>query len=251
MLEWIVLVVAAFAAGVLNTIAGGGSFLTFPALVFAGLPPVAANATSAVAVLPGYLSGTLGFAKELRAFDRALLIRLTGWTLAGGLVGAGLLMASSNQAFSMLVPFLLLGATGVFLFSKQLRAWAEQNARTIAPYGAIGLVMVTIYGGYFNGGLGIVLLALFALWGMQDIHQMNGLKNWLSFALAVISVAAFAFGGLVHWPQAIVMMIAATIGGYAGAPIARALPANAVRWIVIIVGLGMSVIFFYRLVQGA
>jgi uncharacterized membrane protein YfcA len=86
---------------------------------------------------------------------------------------------------------------------------------------------------------------------MQDIHQMNGLKNWLSFALAVISVAAFAFGGLVHWPQAIVMMIAATIGGYAGAPIARALPANAVRWIVIIVGLGMSAIFFYRLAQGA
>lgn len=251
MLEWIVLIVAAFAAGVLNTIAGGGSFLTFPALVFAGLPPVAANATSAVAVLPGYLSGTLGFAKELRAFDRALLIRLTGWTLAGGLVGAGLLMASSNQAFSMLVPFLLLGATGVFLFSTQLRAWAARNARTIAPYGAFGLVLVTIYGGYFNGGLGIVLLALFALWGMQDIHQMNGLKNWLSFALAVISVAAFAFGGLVHWPQAIVMMIAATIGGYAGAPIARALPVNAVRWIVIIVGLGMSAIFFYRLAQGA
>src|SRR6056300_914175 len=250
MLEWIVLIVAAFAAGVLNTIAGGGSFLTFPALVFSGLPPVAANATSAVAVLPGYLSGTLGFAKELRAFDRGLLIRLTLWTLAGGLVGAGLLMASSNQAFSMLVPFLLLGATGVFLFSQNLRAWAERNARKIAPYGAFGLVVVTIYGGYFNGGLGIVLLALFALWGMTDIHQMNGLKNGLSFALSLISVVAFAVGGLVAWPQAFVMMGAATVGGYAGAPIARALPRAAVRWLVIVVGFGMSAIFLARLIGG-
>jgi len=106
MLDWAILGIAAFLAGVLNTIAGGSTFLTFPALVFVGLPPVATNATSAVAVLPGYLSGTLGFARELRAFARQQLVRLTLWTLAGGLIGALVLMISSNKAFSGIVPFL-------------------------------------------------------------------------------------------------------------------------------------------------
>ena len=202
-MDWIILIAAAFGAGVLNTIAGGGTFLTFPALVFAGLPPVAANATSAVAVLPGYLSGTIGFARELRTIERALILRLTLWTLIGGLIGAGLLMVSSNAAFSAIVPFLLLAATLIFVFAAPLRTWASHNARTVTPYGAIGLIMVSVYGGYFNGGLGIVLLALFSMWGMNNIHQMNGLKNWLSFALSAISVLAFALGGFVHWPEAI------------------------------------------------
>lgn len=246
-MDWIILIAAAFGAGVLNTIAGGGSFLTFPALVFVGLPPVIANATSAVAVLPGYLSGALGFSRELRAFDRPLLIRLTLWTFLGGLIGALLLLISSDKAFSGIVPFLLLAATLIFLFAGRIRAFAETRARSVTPFGAIGLLAVAIYGGYFNGGLGIVLLALFALWGMQDLNQMNGLKNGLSFALSAISVLAFAVGGLVAWPEAIVMMIAATIGGYAGAPIARALPKQVVVMIVVAVGFTMSAIFLARL----
>ena len=144
-MDWIILIAAAFGAGVLNTIAGGGTFLTFPALVFAGLPPVAANATSAVAVLPGYLSGTIGFARELRSIERALILRLTFWTLIGGLIGAGLLMVSSNAAFSAIVPFLLLAATLIFFFAAPLRTWASQNARAVTPYGAIGLIMVSVY----------------------------------------------------------------------------------------------------------
>ena len=246
MIDWIILICAAFGAGVLNTIAGGGTFLTFPALVFVGLPPVVANATSAIAVLPGYLSGALGFSKELRAFDRPLLIRLTIYTLIGGLVGAALLLVSSNKAFASIVPYLLLVATLIFVFSGNLRDFAQRHARAITPYGAIGLILVCIYGGYFNGGLGIVLLALFSLWGMQDMHQMNGLKNGLSFALSLISVAAFGAGGLIAWPQALVMMVAATIGGYAGAPLARAIPKSALKWIVALVGFGMSLVFFLR-----
>lgn len=246
MIDWIILICAAFGAGVLNTIAGGGTFLTFPALVFVGLPPVVANATSAIAVLPGYLSGALGFSKELRAFDRPLLIRLTIYTLIGGLIGAALLLVSSNKAFASIVPYLLLVATLIFVFSDKLRDFAQRHARAITPYGAIGLILVCIYGGYFNGGLGIVLLALFSLWGMQDMHQMNGLKNGLSFALSLISVAAFGAGGLIAWPQAFVMMVAATIGGYAGAPLARAIPKSALKWIVALVGFGMSLVFFLR-----
>jgi len=119
-----------------------------------------------------------------------------------------------------------------------------------APEGALGLFAVSVYGGYFNGGLGIVLLALFALWGMSDLHQMNGLKSGLSFALSAISVGVFAVAGLVAWPQALMMMVASTIGGYAGAPLARALPKSVVRGIIGMIGFGMSAVFFWRLIEG-
>lgn len=250
MQDFIILAIAAYAAGVLNTIAGGGTFLTLPALVFTGVPVVAANATSAVAVFPGYLGGAMGFLPELRSFDRKLMVKLTLVTLAGGVVGAGLLLISSDKAFSAVVPFLLLAATLVFLFGNQLRDWSAEHSRSVTPYGALGLFLVSVYGGYFNGGLGIVLLALFALWGMSNIHQMNGLKNGLSFALSAISVAIFALAGLVAWPQALVMMVASTIGGYTGAPLARAIPVPVLRLIIAIIGFGMSAVFFYRFLVG-
>jgi uncharacterized membrane protein YfcA len=242
-----IILFAAFFAGVLNTIAGGGTFLTFPALVFIGVPPVVANATSAVAVFPGYLGGALGFRNELGQFETRKIIRLVLITLAGGLIGSLLLLISSNKAFSLIVPFLLFAATLAFLFGDSIRNWAAHKNRGVTPFGGIGLLLVSIYGGYFNGGLGIVLLALFALWGMTNIHEMNGLKNGLSFALSAISVAVFAIGGLVEWPYALAMMFASTLGGYAGAPIARALPKTMVRLIIALVGFSMSAIFFARL----
>lgn len=246
-MEMILLIAAAFGAGILNTVAGGGTFLTFPALVFSGLPPVMANATSTVAVFPGYLGGAIGFKQELRGFERKQLMRLIIITLAGGLAGSGLLLVSSNEAFAVVVPFLLLAATFAFLFGDWVRQWAAAKARSMAPEGALGLFVVAIYGGYFNGGLGIVLLALFALWGMTDLNRMNALKSGLSFLLSAISVAVFAAAGLVAWPQAVVMMVAATAGGYAGAPLARALPKSVVRAIIATVGFTMSAVFFWRL----
>lgn len=251
MMETALLLAAAFGAGILNTVAGGGTFLTFPALVFTGMPPVMANATSTVAVFPGYLGGALGFRNELAGFDRKRLLRLAAITLAGGLAGSGLLLVSSNQAFSMVVPFLLLGATLVFLFGDRVRQWAAAKARDVSSEGALGLFGVALYGGYFNGGLGIVLLALFSLWGMTDLNRMNALKSGLSFLLSAISVAVFAVAGLVAWPQAIIMMLAATAGGYAGAPLARALPKPVVRRVIATVGFGMSAVFFWRLISAA
>lgn len=248
--EWIVLALAGFGAGVVNTIAGGGTFLTFPALVWAGIPPVAANATSAVAVFPGYLAGAFGFLSELKTLSRQQMIRLTIITLLGGLTGSLLLLVSSNEAFSLVVPFLLFFATTAFLMGAKLRAWAEKQATSVRPEGAIGLFLVSLYGGYFNGGLGIVLLALFALWGWRDIHVMNGVKNGLSFALSAISVATFAIAGLVVWPKAILMMIFAVLGGYSGAWVAKAIPTSVVKAIVIVMGYGMSAIFMARLFIG-
>ena len=243
------LIAAAFGAGILNTVAGGGTFLTFPALVFTGMPPVMANATSTVAVFPGYLGGAFGFRSELAGFDRRRLLRLVVITLVGGLVGSSLLLVSSNEAFSMVVPFLLLGATLAFLFGDKIRQWAAAKARVVSSEGALGLFAVALYGGYFNGGLGIVLLALFSLWGMTDLNRMNALKSGLSFLLSAISVAVFAVAGLVAWPEALIMMLAATAGGYAGAPLARALPKPIVRGVIATVGFGMSAIFFWRLVS--
>ncbi|SMX48900.1 sulfite exporter TauE/SafE family protein [Maliponia aquimaris] len=248
MLDILLLLLAAFAAGVVNTIAGGGTFLTFPALVFTGMPPVLANATSAVAVFPGYLGGALGFRDEIARLDRRALIRMTVTALSGGLAGAGLLLVSSDAAFAAVVPFLLIGATAVFVWGDRLRAWLARSSRGIAAYGAPGLFLVALYGGYFNGGLGIVLLALFTLWGMADIHQMNGLKNALSFAVSAISVTVFAVAGLVAWPQAVAMMVAATVGGYAGAPLSRILPRTAVRGAIAVAGFGTGAVFLWRLV---
>ncbi|PTE12587.1 sulfite exporter TauE/SafE family protein, partial [Pseudogemmobacter blasticus] len=145
-------------------------------------------------------------------------------------------------------PFLLLTATLAFLFGDRVRQWAAARARDASTEGALGLFAVALYGGYFNGGLGIMLLALFALWGMSDLNRMNALKSGLSFLLSAISVAVFAVAGMVAWPQAAIMMVAATAGGYAGAPVARALPKPVIRGVIATVGFGMSAIFFWRLV---
>ncbi|WP_295812418.1 sulfite exporter TauE/SafE family protein [uncultured Nitratireductor sp.] len=246
--EYLILAVAAFFAGTLNTVAGGGTFLTFPALVYVGVPVVAANATSAVAVFPGYLGGALGFRSELSAFDRPRLLRIASLTALGGLVGSLLLLVSSNEVFSLVVPFLLAIATLIFAFGARVQGLARRfGTGASTGQGWFGTVLVSVYGGYFNGGLGIVLLALFSLWGMRDLNTMNGLKNGLSLILSAMSVATFALAGIVAWPQALVMMVAATVGGYAGAPLARALPAFVVRAVVIIVGTVMSLVFLARL----
>lgn len=247
MTDYLILATSAFFAGVLNTVAGGGTFLTFPALVYTGVPVVAANATSAVAVFPGYLSGAVGFRQEIAAFDRGRLVRILAVAAAGGLVGSGLLLVSSNKAFSVIVPFLLALSTLAFVFGGRLQSWAQRRNRGKA--GELwGTALVSVYGGYFNGGLGIVLLALFSLWGMRDLNMMNGLKNSISFVLSAISVATFAIAGIVAWPQAVLMMAAAIVGGYAGAPLAKAMPVWLVRAVVIVTGAVMTAIFFWRLV---
>ena len=246
-LAFAVLAAAAFGAGVLNAIAGGGTFLTFPALVWAGVPPIAANATSALAVCPGYLGSTLGFRAELAALPRALLAREALLCAIGGVIGALLLLVTPAQVFARVVPWLLLFATALFSFGPRLSRWAGgAHGAGLARLRLPGLAAVAVYGGYFNGGLGIMLLALFSIWGMSDLYEMNGLKNGLSFVLSAISVAAFAVAGLVVWPQAVLMMAASTAGGYAGAPAARLLPRPVLRGLIALVGVGMTAVFALR-----
>ncbi len=235
---------AALAAGVLNAIAGGGSFLTFPALVFAGVPPVAANATSAIAVSPGYLGSTLGFRDELRELPGPLLRREVLVAALGGLAGAGLLLVTPARVFSGIVPWLLLLATVLFAAGPRL---ARLSGGAGHPAWRLpGLLGVSIYGGYFNGGLGILLMALYSLTGESRLHTVNALKNLNSFVLSLLSVIAFAWAGAIVWPQAVWMMAWATAGGWMGARLARRLPVAWVRALVIATGLVMSAVFFSR-----
>jgi uncharacterized membrane protein YfcA len=241
---WLLTGGAAFAAGVLNAIAGGGSFLTFPALVFAGVPPLAANATSAMAVSPGYLGSTWGFRSELQALPRALIQREVIVAAVGGVIGAGLLLVTPARIFTGLVPWLLLLATVLFAAGPIL---AKRNSGQGHPAWRLpGLLGVAIYGGYFNGGLGILLMALYTLTGESRLNTVNALKNLNSFVLSLLSVLAFALAGAIVWPQAIWMMVLATAGGWAGARLAKRLPIQWVRWLVIATGLAMSAVFFQR-----
>ena len=234
---------ASFIAGIINSIAGGGSFLTFPALVFTGVPTIAANATSAVAVFPGYLSGALGFAKELKEYPKSKFLLLITLSIMGGIGGSLLLLITPASVFSYIIPWLLGFATLLFAFGDFVAKWAKKNSNSNGFLGNLTTLIVCIYGGYFNGGLGIILLALFSTLGMRDIHLMNGLKNIMSFALSAASVVTFAIAGIVFWQQAIIMMIAATIGGYFGVVVARKLSKNTIRLIIVIIGLIMTVIF--------
>jgi len=249
-MTWLLLAVAAFGAGVLNAIAGGGSFLTFPALVFTGVPPIAANATSALAVSPGYLGSVWGFRQELRAMDPRQLQREAVLASVGGVLGAVLLLVTPAKVFSVLVPWLLLFATALFAAGP----WLARRRAAIDPRAGhshtrgrtLGLLAVSIYGGYFNGGLGILLMALYTLTGEARMNQANALKNLNSFVLSILSVVAFALAGAIVWREAALMMVCATAGGFAGARLAKRLPAHWVRGLVICTGLVMSAVFFAR-----
>lgn len=245
MFEIALLLTAAFAAGALNAVAGGGSFLTLPALVFTGVPPVVANATGTVALLPGYMAGAWGF-KDDTAPPPGLSMRLlVTLSLIGGAAGAALLLVTPDATFRLVVPWLLLVATALFAFGPALRKRLA-GGKPSTPKATLSVLVVAAYGGYFNGGLGILLLALFGLLGQTNLNAMNGLKNWVSALLTAIAVAIYAAGGVVLWQEALMMMVAATAGGYGGARVARKLPANVLRWGIVATGLVMAAVFFWR-----
>jgi uncharacterized membrane protein YfcA len=231
-----ILLTAAFLAGAMNAVAGGGSFLTLPALVYAGVTPVAANATGTVALLPGYVSGAYGFRHDIRPVG-GIGIR---WLAVVGLAGAGLLLATPDSVFRAIVPWLLLVATALFAFGGRLFL-ALRRLGAGGPAAMLGaLFAVSVYDGYFNGGLGILLLAHLSLFGLTDLNTMNGLKNILSAVLTAIAVVAYAAGCAVRWPEAAVMTLAAVAGGYAGARSAWAIPASVLRPGIVAVGLVMA-----------
>jgi len=251
-LHYVLLFAAALAAGAINSVAGGGTLLSFPALLAVGVSPVAANATSTVALVPGSLSAFWGYRGEMQD-AQADLRRWAAPSLLGGAVGAWLAVHIGDKAFSHLVPYLILGATGLFLLQGPLRAWL--NARP-APEGqshspfhigaTIFQFLVAVYGGFFGAGIGILMLAAMGILGLTNIHRMNGLKNFAAICINGVAALTFVFSGKVHWPLALLMMAAAIVGGYSGAGLAKRVGQQNVRRAVVVIGLAMGVYTLLR-----
>ena len=250
----LLLFVAAFFAGAINSVAGGGTLITFPALIGLGLDPKIANATSTVALWPGLVGGLWGFRRELEK-TRSLLWRLGLTSMIGGAVGGLLLIWTPPQTFARLVPFLILFATVLFMLQEPIsRRLSFGEPTTVAGdsrrgwwTGAILFQFASaIYGGYFGAGNGILMLAAMGLLGISDIHTANGLKNFLGLALNFAAIVAFILSGLVVWPHALVMAVGAIAGGYFGARAARRLGRTFVRRAVIAIGFAIGLLMLYR-----
>jgi len=256
MLDLLAVAAAGVAAGAVNSIAGGGTLLTFPALVALGIPAIVANATSTVALWPGTAASIWGY--------RDLLVGMRTWvrlfaipSVIGGLVGATLLLATPASRFDAIVPWLVFGATLLFIIQRPL---AERIRRRNESRGIVQTVDdqtadlavqpsfkllafqfgVAVYGGYFGAGIGILMLAALGLMGFRNIHRMNGLKNCGGMCANAVAAATFAISGLVSWPVAGAMAVGAIVGGYGGSRLAQRVPQARVRQAIIVIGLASS-----------
>ena len=230
--------------------AGGGSFIAFPALLFTGVPPIPANATNTIALWTAAAASGGAYRKRLDV-PRRVMIPLFAASLAGGLAGAILLLKTPAQTFLRVLPWLTLGATLLFAFGRKLaggrRSVVEQEASAGALAGAtLFQLAVAVYGGYFGGGMGIVMLAMLATLGMTDIHAMNALKSVMGFVINGVAVVTFIAAHAVYWKPGIVMIVGGIVGGYLGAHYALKLPPPWIRKFVVMAGAGMTVYFFWK-----
>jgi uncharacterized membrane protein YfcA len=251
---------AAVLAGTINSVAGGGSFITFPALIFTGIPPIPANATNTAAVWPGTVASTVAYRKAFTRQAFHLLPALMGTGIVGGFLGARILLITPQATFMRIVPWLLLGATLLFVLSGRITGWirGRANLKSGEAVGGSGTprtllvgvlfleLLVSIYVGYFGAGVGILFLSLLALLGLEDIHALNGMKTLLVSIVNGVALVTFVFAHVIVWPQALLMLVGALIGGYGGAWVAQKMNPQHVRGLVIVIGFAMSAYFFIR-----
>jgi uncharacterized membrane protein YfcA len=246
--EILVLIAAGLASGVLNAIAGGGTFISFPALIFVGVPPVTANATATLCALPGYVSSAWGFRRDLRAEGALSLTQILVVSAFGSILGALLLLVTTGDVFLAIVPWLLLMATVLFALGPRLLSALQGRgvgAAGVVP-SAAAVFLVSLYGGYFNGGLGIMLLAAFGLIGFTNLHAMNGLKSVIAALLSLIASGAFILAGVIAWEHALALGTSSAIGGYFGAAYSRKIRRpDLLRLAITAIGLAMSLAFFW------
>jgi hypothetical protein len=246
----IFLFVAGALGGALNAVAGGGSFVAFPALLFTGVPPIPANATNTIALWTAAAASGGAYRSKLDV-PRRVMIPLFSASLVGGLFGAILLLKTPAHTFLRVLPWLTLGATLLFAFGKKLAGGRvsviEHESSTAALAGAtLFQLAVAVYGGYFGGGMGIVMLAMLAVLGMTDVHSMNALKSVMAFVINGVAVVTFIVARAVYWRPGAVMIVGGVLGGYIGARYAMKLPQASVRIFVVLVGMGMTVYFFVK-----
>jgi len=244
---------AALLGGALNSVAGGGSFIGVPALLSAGIAPVAANATTTLAMWPGSLSSAIAYRQEI-ARARHWLTTLGAASLIGGLVGGWLLIRTPDQRFLDLLPWLMFAAAATFTIggrvADRLLRRAKPNSAPSAPRAPVWILLfqfvIAIYGGYFGGGMGIMMLAAFSIAGMNDIHEMNGLKTLLAVAINGVALVEFIANGAIAWAPGLIMVAGGIVGGYYGAFLARKVDVAVVRTVVVVVAWTMTVYFFIR-----
>ena len=238
-------------AGLCNAIAGGGTLFSFPVFMAAGLPPVVANASNAVAVWPGHALATVGYRKELRQVSGGLTAAGLA-AIIGGATGAYLLSLVGNGAFVTLIPYLLLAATTLFAIGPAANRWLSHKLRVAAtpasfgPFGLLGILLFSIYGGFFGAGLGVMLMAGLLLVGVHEPQQNNAVKNLLATVVTSVAVGVFAFSGLVAWPQTACAFVGAIIGGLLGSRLARLMSPKLLRFCVTSFGFGLSAYYFLK-----
>ncbi len=253
--QLIFLCLAAFVAGAVNSVAGGGTLLTFPALIWilgpSAAAAVSANATSTVALFPGSLAAIWGYRREMVGLGR-WLVPLMVPSVIGSIVGTWLVVTQPATTFQEMVPWLILIASALFLLQPAITKWTgigRPHAQPSKPIMA-GIVafqfLIAVYGGYFGAGIGILMLSSLALMGLGDIHQMNALKSLLASTINGMSVIMFVIHGRVNWGYGIPMILAGIAGGFVGASVSRKLDRNLVRWIVILIGFGLATYYFTR-----
>jgi uncharacterized membrane protein YfcA len=240
------LFLAALCAGFMNGVAGGGSFLTFPALVYTGVPSVIANASSTVALFPGTCTSAWTFRGNYRGFTNVSFSAKLAVSVAGGITGALLLLYTPSKSFDFVVPWLLLVASVVFYFGPRLALFVQEKFHVAPGLVLTGQFLVAIYGGYFGGAVGLMMLALWSLFSLGDLKSMSATRVLLVSAMNGVAVVCFILAGIVLWPQTLVMLVAAVIGGYLGARLALRLNAEHLRTLISLLNVAVTIAFFYR-----
>jgi uncharacterized protein len=246
MLAYLLLAGAAFIAGTMNAVAGGGTFVTFPTMIFTGIPSVTANASNAVALFPASFASAWAYRSDFQRFEGISLKMMVAVSMLGGAMGAALLLATPQRTFDTLVPWLLLIATAIFGFGPKITPKLRQ-LYTLSAGGVLFIqFLIAIYGGYFGGAMGIIMLAVYSLFGLTNLNAMNATKTFLSGVINGISVVLFVIAGKVAWPQTIVMLLTALAGGYIGARVARKMDPRHLRFGILAISVTVTVVFFVK-----
>jgi uncharacterized protein len=246
MQHFVPLALAGLLAGTMNAVAGGGSFVSFPVMVLVGLPPIAANATSTVALFPGTLASAWAYRDDLRGIAGISLKLLLAISVAGGMIGAILLLITPGGAFDLVIPWLLLLATLTFLGGRHLGDRLRRYVRIGRPAFLIIQFVLSIYGGYFGGAIGLMMMAVWTLIDTTSLSVMAAPRTLLVSAANGSAVLCFAVASAVRWPEMLAMMVSAIAGGYYGALLARHLPPTVLRWFVVALSATVTVVFFLR-----
>ncbi len=249
--QYLLVALAAVAAGLINALAGGGTLITFPTLVFVGIPGVAASVTNTVALSPGYLGATFAQLKDLRGQERRLWL-FAPVSVIGGIIGGVLLLQTGEKLFSDLVPYLILLAALLLAVQDPIRAWvsrragANASATRIENIAALPVGLAAIYGGYFGAGLSVIVLAVLGLFLEDSLTRLNGLKQAIAFSTNIAAAIFFLFSGKVVWSAALVMAVGALIGGVIGGRLAGRVKPATLRGVVVVIGVVVAIIYLVR-----